>query len=92
MPFMADLPRHTVTYCQYGDSRMKPTDIWTNAYWWQPKPMCKNGAPCHEAAPRGSKTGTQGLCNSVERGRIPPGLFEEIFAQHAASVALERAA
>src|ERR1044072_8647303 len=22
--------RHTVTYCQYGDNRMKPTDIWTN--------------------------------------------------------------
>ena len=22
--------RHTVTYCQYGDTRMKPTDIWTN--------------------------------------------------------------
>lgn len=29
-PFMMDIPRHTVTYCQYGDSRMKPTDIWTN--------------------------------------------------------------
>lgn len=22
--------RVTVTYCQYGDTRMKPTDIWTN--------------------------------------------------------------
>ena len=31
MPFMRDLMRHTVTYCQYGDTRMKPTDIWTNA-------------------------------------------------------------
>lgn len=30
MDFMAGLPRYTVTYCQYGDSRMKPTDIWTN--------------------------------------------------------------
>lgn len=27
---MQDLPRYTVTYCQYGDTRMKPTDIWTN--------------------------------------------------------------
>ena len=26
MPFMESLPiRHTITYCQYGDSRMKPT-------------------------------------------------------------------
>ena len=27
MNFMKDLPRYTVTYCQYGDERMKPTDI-----------------------------------------------------------------
>lgn len=30
MKFMQQLPRYTVTYCQYGDTRMKPTDIWTN--------------------------------------------------------------
>lgn len=30
MDFMRDLPRYTVTYCKYGDFRMKPTDIWTN--------------------------------------------------------------
>lgn len=70
--------RVTITYCQYGDKRMKPTDIWTNDFTWQPKPICKNGAPCHEAAPRGSKTGTQGLKNNIERGVIPPALFEEI--------------
>lgn len=28
--WMQGIPRHTVTYCQYGDNRMKPTDIWTN--------------------------------------------------------------
>jgi hypothetical protein len=73
--------RHTVSYCQYGDTRMKPTDIWTNATWWQPKPICKNGDPCHEAAPRGAKTGTQGIKGYTERSRIPPALFEDIFAQ-----------
>lgn len=73
--------RHTVTYCQYDDSRMKPTDIWTNYKEWKPKPKCKNGAPCHERAPRGSKTGTQGLKGAKERGVIPPALFEEIFKQ-----------
>lgn len=73
--------RHTVTYCQYGDSRMKPTDIWTNATWWQPKPMCKNGASCHIAAPRGSKTGTQGIKGYKDRSRIPEALFQEIFNQ-----------
>ena len=71
-------PRHTVTYCQYGDSRMKPTDIWTNFPGWTPRPMCKNGAPCHEAAPRGSRTGTQGLKNNYERSKIPPALCQEI--------------
>lgn len=78
MSWMQGLPRYTVTYCQYGDSRMKPTDIWTNHPNPQFKPMCKNGAPCHQAAPRGSKTGTQGLKNSVERSRIPAELCEHI--------------
>jgi len=70
--------RETITYCQYGDKRMKPTDIWTNILNWNGK-RCKNNAPCHERAPRGSKTGTQGLKNNVERGRIPEKLIREIF-------------
>ena len=71
------LPRHTVTYCQYGDTRMKPTDLWTNLPW-TPRPMCKNGMPCHEAAPRGSKTGTQGLKHSYARSKVPYELCKEI--------------
>jgi site-specific DNA-cytosine methylase len=67
----------TVTYCQYGDKRMKPTDLWTNANW-TPRPMCKNGSHCHEAAPRGAKTGTQGLKGAKERGIIPVELCREI--------------
>lgn len=51
MDFMQGLPRYTVTYCQYGDTRMKPTDIWTNHPNPQFKPMCHNGDPCHEKAP-----------------------------------------
>jgi hypothetical protein len=78
---MQNFKRVTVTYCQYGDERMKPTDIWTNAYWWEPKSLCKNGDPCHVKAPRGSKTGTQGLKGAMERGAIPPNLFIEIFEQ-----------
>lgn len=74
-----DKYRKTITYCQYGDSRMKPTDIWTNSKW-MPKPMCHNGDSCHEAAPRGSKTGTQGLKGAKERGVIPPRLCQEILA------------
>lgn len=87
MPFMDELlkkqggVRHTISYCQYGDTRQKPTDIWTNALWWKPRPMCNRGAPCHEAAPRGSRTGTQGVKGAKDRGRIPPALFEEILEQ-----------
>jgi len=70
--------RITITYCQYGDKRMKPTDIWTNDFKWIPRPMCHNGDPCHISAPRGSKTGTQGLKNNYERSKIPKDLFKEI--------------
>ena len=70
--------RHTVTYCQYGDKRMKPTDIWTNCTGWTPKPMCKKGDPCHEAAPRGSRTGTQGIKGAIDRAVIPPALCMDV--------------
>lgn len=78
MNFMKDIPRYTVTYCQYGDTRMKPTDLWTNHPDPQFKPMCKNGMSCHVAAPRGSSTGTQGLKNVIDRSRIPKELCEHI--------------
>ena len=75
---MQKLPRHTVTYCQYGDERMKPTDIWTNSKEWVPRPMCKPGSSCHVAAPRGSKTGTQGRKGNYERSKIPHELGIEV--------------
>ena len=78
MDFMKGLYRYTVTYCQYGDTRMKPTDIWTNHPDPKFKPMCKNGDDCHEKAPRGSKTGTQGLKGSKERSVIPEQLCNHI--------------
>lgn len=75
---MKHLPRHTVTYCQYGDIRMKPTDIWTNHPNPRFKPMCKNGDSCHVSAPRGSRTGTQGMKNSREKAVIPSELGKHI--------------
>jgi hypothetical protein len=58
---------------------MKPTDIWTNHPNPNFKPMCKKGMPCHEAAPRGSQTGTQGLENAIEKAKIPKKLCEHIY-------------
>ena len=82
--WMQKYPRYTVTYCQYeldkpvNQRRKKPTDIWTNHPNPQFRPMCKNGDPCHAAAPRGAKTGTQGLKGSKERSVIPRMLCEHI--------------
>ena len=78
MDFMQSMPRYTVTYCKYGDTRMKPTDIWTNHTDPKFLPMCKNGDKCHTPAPRGSKSGTQGLKNSKERSVIPTLLCKHI--------------
>jgi len=77
--YQIDFVRHTVTYCQYGFDRMKPTDIWTNCKQWESRPPCKNGMGCHVAAPRGSRTGTQGIRGSRMRAIIPAELFVEIF-------------
>lgn len=81
MDFMQGLTRYTVWYCQYGDDRAKPTDIWTNLNWI-PRPVCHNGnTNCHHApAPRGSKTGTQGRKGSYERSKIPNELCKELIA------------
>lgn len=99
MPFMEVLPiRNSITYCSYKDTRMKPTDIWTNNDMWKPRKMCRNGGygkaemdgktwclnetgkPCHEAAPRGAKTGTQGLKGDYERSKVPAELCEELIS------------
>ena len=55
MPFMIGLPRVSVTYCSYGDHRMKPTDLWSNTFGdlFRPdglilRPPCHNSNPhCH---------------------------------------------
>jgi len=91
---MQDFDRATVTYCQYGDKRLKPTDIWTNflssddlfgdnkLQGWTPKKVCnyrqKNCTCHHEKAPRGSKTGVQGEKNNYERSKVPYELCKEI--------------
>ncbi len=77
MSVMEQFHRNTVSYCTYGDTRMKPTDIWHNTNW-VPRPMCSNGDTCHESAPRGSKTGTQGIKGSKDRAIIPVELCKEL--------------
>lgn len=78
MPFMQPYRRQTVTYCQYGEHRMKPTDIWTCGLNWKGRPACKKGDACHDRAPRGARTGTQGIKGAAERAIVPWQLWEEI--------------
>lgn len=64
----------TTWWCQWGDERAKPTDIWALRGWPSgitPLPICHNGANDHARAPRGAKTGTQGRKGVLERSRIP---------------------
>tara|TARA_R110000824_G_scaffold176451_2_gene355430 strand:+ start:5010 stop:5654 length:645 start_codon:yes stop_codon:yes gene_type:complete len=72
--------RRTVWYCKYGEDRAKPTDIWTNDWNWIPREQCKNGNPLchHQPAPRGSRTGTQGMANAYEKSKVPEELCQEI--------------
>ena len=79
LDFMQGLNRKTIWYCQYGDDRAKPTDIWTNDNNFVEKQCFNGNKNCHhQSAPRGSKTGTQGLKNNYERSKVPYNLCKEI--------------
>lgn len=87
LPIVANLSRATVCYCKYGDTRMKPTDIWTNNLrsainprGWKPRPMCFPGnTSCrHEQCYKGRTCGTVGLGNAYDRSKIPSALAREI--------------
>ena len=70
-------PTDTTWYCQFGDERAKPTDLWllpkTGPPGFLPLPKCRNGSKNHASAPRGAKTGTQGREMNA-RSHIPYGL------------------
>ena len=64
MDFMQFSERRTIWYCQYGDHRAKPTDLFSNDFYgmfnlngWQPRNECHNGNNfCHhDKQPRSYK-------------------------------------
>jgi C-5 cytosine-specific DNA methylase len=64
----------TITQCQYGRSYMKRTDLWGGfPHSLKLKPMCRNGEPCHERAPRGTLNGAAGVGYNI-RAMIPQEL------------------
>ena len=67
-----------VTYCQYGDTAMKPTDLWHNIPTFHPK-WCKKGDSCHVAAPRStSPKGSIQYKSKKNRSHVPYTLSLEI--------------
>jgi len=77
LPCVAGLARNTICFCRYGDTSMKPTDLWGQVPGWVPRPMCHNGHPDHDAAPRGARTGTQGKNGAAERAVVPWQLWAD---------------
>ena len=77
--FIQKYPRQTVTYCAYGDTRMKPTDLWGNVPGWTPRAMCRPKATCHESSPAGTNAGGTGkLRNAKLRSMIPYELGSDL--------------
>ena len=76
--------RHGWTTREYDIEAFNPSTIVkdvttrTNNKAWNPFLACSPSDPCHEHAPRGSRTGTQGLEGAFDRGKLPEGLCEEI--------------
>jgi len=80
-PFMQRYQSCEVTYCQYGDDRMKRTNLWGRfPESFNPK-RCDYGDSCHPRTPRGSYYGTQGL-PPAKRAQIPYALSSALY--HAA--------
>lgn len=77
-----------IWYCHYGEHRAKPTDLWGHfPKNFELKPPCHNRreshtdpACCckdHTAAPRGSRTGTQGMSRELS-AKIPFPLADSV--------------
>lgn len=75
---ITDYVKRTVTYCQYGEKNMKPTNIWTNLRTWKPRPACSYKDNCHEKVSSKKKTGTIALPTAIHRAVVPKELCSEI--------------
>jgi len=76
LPVLADLDRRTVSYCQYGEPFMKPTDLWGGfPPSFTARPICKPRSACHVSAARGSRTGIQ---SGSDRTKFRGGMIEDM--------------
>lgn len=65
-------PPVTVYFAQYGENRLKPTDIWgRHPKGFKDMQITDKTLLDYEKAPRGSRTGTQGIKTREDRAKIP---------------------
>lgn len=82
-------PTYTVSYCHYGDDRLKPTDLWIygERRSWTPRVMChprpyRDGKPLHDpecCCFDHREDGVLSRPTSRERAMIPEDLAREIW-------------
>ena len=78
LSFMKHYHHRLITQCQYGERKMKPTDLWGRFPLTFSARRCKNNSKCHDRTPRGShETGTQSIKTAEDRALIPYGLALE---------------
>lgn len=77
MDFVKDLIRNETSYCKYGFPYMKATDFFAT-FDLHLLPPCQNGNPDHIRAPRGSRTGLQGIQGKALRSIYPEKLCDHI--------------
>ena len=72
-------PRQTVTYCQYGEERMKPTDLWGAHPPGFIGRSCDYGDRCHINTREGSNAARDaGYDTAAKRSKVPYELSEAI--------------
>ncbi|PSQ59077.1 DNA methyltransferase [Halobacteriales archaeon SW_7_71_33] len=73
-------PETTVTYCQYGQERMKPTDLWGQHPTAFVSQRCDYGDGCHINHRSGSNAQRDelGMKTAAARSKVPHGLSEAI--------------
>ena len=59
-------------FAQFGENRLKPTDIWgRHPTGFKDSIELNRDNLVYEKAPRGSQTGTQGMSSAEDRAEIP---------------------
>ncbi len=73
-------PAGTVTYCRYGYTWQKPTDLWGDHPGSMEYCSCPPGGDCHQSSGRGFDSGPERshIRDPAQRAKVPYGLSRAI--------------